>query len=498
MKKLYLLFGLIAVSGLAKLYAQDCFSGQLKTAAFATGGTSLYKTNVLWLTWGARSSADTYGRHNQQLTNGSASYASIPLGGGRMLCIEAVITELKGTANGSGWIINSYAPGNYSGDSMDDMYNIGGTETKNRLVSGIRNSANGGSASFKVVCKATIDGIPVRLNGMVVGDAESLAGGDRENFTATASGTWSIVDLRKNLKAGSYEVLKENVTRNRQKISFLRGNDNNTGAVAFLTFNEQAFQGTDLAVNFEVTLKGGGLTALSLGLLPPAIDGGDAPESYGSPLHMIDALVVKDDNIRVGQVTNINTAQYQLVGLATRTRGFLGTTAPDTDNKPYFSKDAKGDDNSGIAGPDEEDAWPVELQRFSYKTYYLPDQKIQAVIPYKAYRDGHIAGWIDFNLNGQFDDYERAEADAPASGTSVTLEWKVPGNRVIKNTYVRLRYGYNKEGVKSATGSAVGGEVEDHQIVIISPAITNPTLPTDGGASRSKYNSREKIEKNKD
>lgn len=446
-------------------------SGQFATAAFATGGSSVYKNNVLWLTWGAQVASDTYGKHNQTLNNGSSSYASINMGGGRYLCIQATISNLVG-------LINSYAPGNYSGDSMDDMYNIGGTGSNNKLVSGIRNTTDGASVSFTLTCKATIDGVPVRLNGMVLGDAESLA--SRENFTATASGTWSIVDLKKNTSSTAYEVRKDNLTGNKQKLSFLKGNDNNTGAVAFLTFNEQAFQGTDLSVSFDVTLKGGGLTAISLGLLPPAIDGGDAPESYGTPLHMIDALNVKYDNIPVNTVVNLNTTSYQVGGLETATSGFLGTTGPDADNKPLYSKDAMGDNNDGIAGVNEEDAWPAQYKSFSYKLYYNPNQTISVAIPYKAYRDGYIAGWIDFNQNGVFDASERSVATAPASGTTVNLTWTVPQNRVIRSTYVRLRYGYNLNELQVPTGSAVGGEVEDHRIFIQGSAITNPMLPGKG------------------
>lgn len=55
-------------------------AGKFATAAFATGGSSIYKNNVLWLTWGAQAATDTYGKHNQTLSNGSASYASINMG----------------------------------------------------------------------------------------------------------------------------------------------------------------------------------------------------------------------------------------------------------------------------------------------------------------------------------------------------------------------------------------------------------------------------------
>lgn len=461
------------------LWAQ-CFPTQPKTATFATGGTSPYKNQVLWLTWGATNAdvaTNPYGKHDVSLANGSASYASIDLGGGRFLCIEAVISNLSGD-------IKSYAPGNFAYDSMDDRYNIGGVGTANKLVNGIRNGVGGGLASFRITCKATLQGSPVKLTGMVLGDAESLA--PAEYFNATADGVWNIVELQKNLNNTTtpYEVRKVNVSATAQRFEFLRGNDDNTGAVSFLTFNETAFVGTDYAITFDVTLKGSGLTAISLGLLPPGVDGGDAPASYGSPLHAVEKVTISSDGISVGSAnatpTNLNTAAYTPGSLVASTSGYLGSLAPDVDAGPLYSKDAMGDNNNGPAGVLEEDAWPNLYKSFSYKAHYMPGNFISATIPYKGTFNGYISGWIDFNQNGTFDDNERVTVAAPQSGTSVVLIWTVPFSRIIRSTYVRLRYGRNYTDLLSPISATPGGEVEDHKIYIQGPAIANPSLPTKG------------------
>src|SRR5690606_6858903 len=216
-----------------QVIAQPCFPGNIATAAYATGGSSPYKKQVLWLTWGGQNNPDyKYGQEGVMLKNNDASYASIDVGGGRYLCVKAVIRNLNGN-------IRSYAPGDYGGDSMDDLYNINGTGDDNDLVNGIQNAHDGAQVSFTITCTATLDGNSVRLAGLVIGDAESLD--PSENFSAIADGTWNIVELQKNLNVnGEYVVRKNNDPSGRQRIEFRRGNNQNTAAVSFLAFNESA------------------------------------------------------------------------------------------------------------------------------------------------------------------------------------------------------------------------------------------------------------------
>src|SRR5690606_25253944 len=219
-----------------------------------------------------------------------------------------------------GGAINSYAPGNYTGDSMDDLYNIGGTGGDNQLVTGIINRNDGDQSIVTFRCKATISGTPIRISGLVVADAESLAAD--EYIYATADGNWNLVEVQKNTgNTNPYNVKKEDVA-NGQTIRFLRGNDDNTAAIAFLSFNPSAYNTVgidpDLSVTFQATLKGNGLTALAIGLLVPDMDYGDAPESYGSPIHLLHNLTFTDDGINAvsegsnpnKEVININTTNY--------------------------------------------------------------------------------------------------------------------------------------------------------------------------------------------
>jgi len=462
--------------------AQPCFPGEITTAAYATGGVSDYINDVLWLTWGsdaANVNQYPYGRHNQQLFEGSTSNASIHIGGGKYLCLQAEISNLNG-------LINSYAPGNYTGDYLDDFYHIGGTGTNNQLVSGIKNRIGAQRVSFTVTCRASLDGSPVRIAGLVLGDAESLS--QNEFFHATADGKWTVVELKKNIDQGAYSVLKTNIVEGsatKQNMRFVTGNDNNTAAVSFLMFNQSAYgpieQGYE--VSFDVELQGNpnatnGTTAIALGIITLKSDGGDAPESYGMPLHLFEGLVFTDDHIPVGTTVNLNTASYTPGSLELPSSNFLGTTGPDADNGPQYSDDALGDDNNPDGPSNEEDAWPIEHKRWSYNATYKPGNILSIDIPYNGLADAHIVGWIDFNWNGEFEESERAVAEAPADSDVATLTWTIPEDRIAKSTYVRLRYAINEDEILSPTTVATSGEVEDHFIYILGPATTNPMLPS--------------------
>ncbi|MDR2282065.1 MAG: CshA/CshB family fibrillar adhesin-related protein, partial [Sphingobacterium sp.] len=201
----------------------QCYKENTIKASVAQGGESLNRDKVLWLNWGGQGDMDyPYGKAGESLLVGATSRASIPLGEGKYLCIEAEITEIKNTSGSEAKdrAIESYIPGTYvgngvdSGDFLDILYNIGGARTAdnrplNKMVSGIRNTNTGGGAIITIACKATIGGIPIRLPGMVVADAESLAGSmdkkgepQREYIYAEAFGSWHVVEVQKNLNAG--------------------------------------------------------------------------------------------------------------------------------------------------------------------------------------------------------------------------------------------------------------------------------------------------------
>lgn len=93
-----------------------------------------------------------------------------------------------------------------------------------------------------------------------------------------------------------------------------------------------------------------------------------------------------------------------------------------------------------------------------------------------------LAGWLDVNGDGRFDDGERAVRDVPAGATKVTLTWERPTGARAGRTYLRLRLFDGEAGNPKHTGAAIGGEVEDHAVELVggtpTPTGTESSAPT--------------------
>ena len=486
-------------------FAQPCYNENLITSAYATGGTGLYRNEILWLTWGGKSTNNQYGTPGINLVNGSKSYSSIALGNNSFLCVEATI-ELVGSAR-----ISSYRPGTYTGDSMDDWYNIGGINNNNKLITGIINASQGQTAHFKLKCKASISGMPVRLKGVVIADSESS---DPTEFSrAKAKGKWKVLEVKKNLTAGSYSVRKDTV---QNIIQFGPGNNNSTAALALLKFNKDAYEGPEFEVTTEVVFKGAGLQAISLGLITPEVDFGDAPDYYGFPVHTLEKLELNEDNINVniynnsnfahtspttpwtGTATNINQPTYQPAIILDAPISYIGSEkARHNVFTSLYDVHGVDADKDGY-GTNEEDGWPEQYKRFSYKAnFFIEGETVSATIPYYSETDGYLTAWIDLNGDGKFgsNDFENVDINNNVitrntnthpefafvkvqknTSGSATLTWVVPKNRTNRNTYARLRIGEFFEEISSPISATINGEVEDHKIFIIAPASSNPNL----------------------
>ncbi len=421
-------------------------------AAYATGGSSPYRNTVLWLTWGGGAN----GVNNVALNDGAMSSIDMPVAAGVNLRVDCRLNTAETN------VLRSYRPGNFGGDSLDDLYNIGGTGTSNQLIAGIARAS--GTSSFSITCTSTLGGAPYRLRGVVMADAESI-NNSGEFVEASAQGTWNVVEVRKNLANATPYLVNKSTSGANQVIRFGPGNDDNTAAVTFLSFDNAAHAPGNLAVNMGFSMRGGGTTAIAIGLLVPYADFGDAPQSYGDAMHVVDDLQFRSDGIPQGASNfNINTAGYTPGGLAPPLTDFLGSLGPDTEQRSSYSLDALGDDNFPQVGSREEDAWPT-----SYRLTVM-QAGTQINQPVACVGNGSVAGWIDFNRNGVFDATERSGI-AACSGGQANLTWTVPAQVLAGTSYVRLRYSTNAVQIQNPTGVADDGEVEDHRITITAPSL---------------------------
>ena len=115
-------------------------------AAYATGGSSPYRNTVLWLTWGGGAN----GVNNVVLNDGATSSIDLPIASGINLRVDCRLNTAETN------VLRSYRPGNFGGDSLDDLYNIGGTGSSNQLIAGIARA--GGTSSFSITCTSTVGG----------------------------------------------------------------------------------------------------------------------------------------------------------------------------------------------------------------------------------------------------------------------------------------------------------------------------------------------------
>ena len=132
-------FAAIAAIGLAAL-----LSPLAAQAQFATGGAGRFKQNIYWFDWGT--TPDNIPQTGTTVTN------TIPLSGQEL----RVTCSLSNISGGTAPTLRIYRPGNWTGDGLDDLYNIGGTGGANTMDIGLRNRADGVTATFDFACSATL------------------------------------------------------------------------------------------------------------------------------------------------------------------------------------------------------------------------------------------------------------------------------------------------------------------------------------------------------
>lgn len=192
-------------------------------------------------------------------------------------------------------------------------------------------------------------------------------------------------------------------------------------------------------------------------------DFGDAPASYGSASH------------------ELNAATY------------LGSAA-DTETAQQTSADASGDNVVGGTAPnrsinDEDGVSTFGTLTAGVTSTYSVQVAASNKMPLTA---ANLVGWIDFNRNGTFEANEGASVVVPAGtadGSVSTLTWNgVDAQTVAGNTFARFRIGTASTTTATPTGNGSVGEVEDYPVTIqaASPALTltktaTPTTATDAG-----------------
>ncbi|RWZ46121.1 DUF11 domain-containing protein, partial [Labedella phragmitis] len=419
-------------------------------ARYASGGSGAHRGSIDWFEWGTAGTA---------ITNGTSRTNTRTIGG-QTLATTCTITGLSGA-------IRAYRPGNFQGDGLDDLYNIGGTGTNNQLISGIANSVAGAAPTFTFSCSVTLDGVPVPLQGLVMGDAETSTVEATSNEYIQArplqTATWRIID-RYRAPAGcttsTQAILNANGTLRLTPNGAWCSGGSGPMAVAFM----------EGATSAAVTLQGGGVSAIALGVVLGS-DFGDAPASYGAAGALI-APAWTGGTVPVG-TTAVSNSTFTLgtQGQPTLRLGARTTS----EGAPLYSANASGD------GTSDDGVVPTPITANPGGTYTLPATSCTG--------SGYVSGWIDWNGNGRFDTGERSGV-VPCANGRATLSWTVPADAQPSNgTFLRLRIAADAASAGQPTGLMTSGEVEDYQVTLDVPT-AGPLVDctTDGNIFNTGYN----------
>ena len=112
-----------------------------------------------------------------------------------------------------------------------------------------------------------------------------------------------------------------------------------------------------------------------------------------------------------------------------------------------------------------------------FESSLVPGRDAEIVVT--ASRAGKLNAWIDFNMDGDWNDGgEQVLTDADTVAGANTYSIAVPAGNSLAATFARFRF--NTEGGLTPTGLALDGEVEDYQVDIVSATPwQNPSEPMD-------------------
>ena len=435
-------------------------------------------------------------------------------------------------------------PGTWAGDALDNLYNVGGPGSwsdgsevwhpgltypanyvnKNQMVIGLANgyAYNGGNAwdgkpwnqstdhrptgynarvSVDYTCKAEIYGkdgsiTNVPVQGLVFADAEasskrygikSWATSERQDewVQATVKTTagnkpprWRVLDTMRSQKCISKntgkQVTTDGILSNGSRTLRLMPSDDECVYQSGGSYkNPNGYGGPDAVMFMEgatsatITMQGAGYSAVALGLVV-ATDYGDAPESYGV------ASSLFQPSWRGGEVRSTT----DLFKVSPQAEMYMEKGSPrlgaliDAEHTQPFSADALGDDKVGEPSDEDSVTLPADGIRTQPGATYNLDVTCEG--------NGKVAGWIDWNRNGTFDDGEKSNEVPCSTAGKAALAWTVPSD-VVRSvdgedgssaTYMRLRITADNNGNgQKPTGGTATGEVEDYRVAVRVPTL---------------------------
>jgi len=427
-------------------------------AQFATGGSGLYRNNILWFDWGTAPGT---------IPDAGLSKTNTLTVAGQPLAVTCNLSGITGTSTSPQ--VDIYRPGGYFEDGLDYLYNIGGAGTANTMDIGLRTGSYGSSANFTFSCSATLGGSAYPLSGLVFADAETTSDSESTVVTPPAGATMRVIERLRGPGCDEPYYVDFNGTSYTFRTG-LAPNSGDGGNSCSLTGDPAAMAVAYLesATSATVRINGGGQQAVALGVMLSVADYGDAPASYGTAGHLPQftwsgGTLVSGTNTIYPATTA--TPAFALATPVQPSTALLGVRV-DVEPSPFASASATLDDSNSTTGTNDEDG--VNLAALAPLTRILAGQTYQ--VPVSCVGTAPVAGWIDFDLSGSFDTDERS-VTVNCSGGSAVLSWTVNADVAAGQSYLRVRTAVSAADIVNPTGIASSGEVEDYAITIYDPKI---------------------------
>jgi len=435
-------------------------------AQFATGGTGLYKDSIFWVSWGTPGDNVFAGK---TVTRGfNVGSPATPANRMDITCTLSNAVATAGTQ-----YLGIYTPGNYQGDGLDELYNIGGNQpgqgaNPNTLRVGLA-TAGSSTVEFDLSCSATLGGAPFPLRGLVFADAEATAPNEYIGARLTNGGSLRVIDQISQCGQIGQVVRSGNEVQftGPTTICHQDANPARRAGPALVGY-------VDGATKARVLARGGGVSAVAVGAMLDLEFSEAIPISYGVAAHILSP-------VWTGGVATSGVNYHVAANQAKRDFGIrLGATIQPSQNA------------GGPVGNATVDALPKATGPLGagYAAVATPNG-----IPGSTYQIANVAcrgpavvaGWIDFNGNGVFDPGERSGSVAcPAGSNKVTLTWTLPADyKAQRTSYMRLRIASDAADLAQATGVAKDGEAEDYLLEVSgAPQVTAAKQLTDESVAK--------------
>jgi gliding motility-associated-like protein len=389
-------------------------------AQFADTGTGNLKEIVWWMDWS-----------DMKIENGATKTFTTADG----LSVTVTISNVTGTP------ISPCKMNTWNGALLKGLYDF--TDTTVRPALWVPNNFN--NSSFTITANATRHGRPAPFT-LVAADAEASSSLETLVLSSSA-GAWQTIEFFRN---------------STQVNNPLTGCGTSTVTISETYAGTQGFGQLPLVatdVPAQTTLKldigmlrtGHGSSAVALGILAKA-DEGDLPASYGYAFHQL--VYATQNSCSYMPPFPLTTWQTALK---------LGSIAGDADST------GMADDN--LNGLDEEAI--TVFHDYNGNGSYTVMVPLNNVTGKNAY----LTGWFDYNRNGVFDITESAAAIVAPGATVATLSWtSLPDGFItgrVQQYGFRFRLSTDQQAVKTPTGAAPDGEVEDYLVSIKAPCAAN-------------------------